>query len=148
MAAQSVLDDLQDSTVDILAPEYHRLNRPDERQHLASIEAFLSAAAAAFLIPYLAQLAKHAADATREALAAKFTPANVNDHLIANATTLMSTASEEDHYKAIRVAEASYYEFVGTYDIPDEVPARCVRAMTARIVEVRVSSKDRPQRAK
>lgn len=64
MASSSLVDDLKDSLVDALAPEYHRLNPPGDRYHLPGIESFLAVVVVTFLVPFLKKLAENAADKT------------------------------------------------------------------------------------
>jgi hypothetical protein len=129
LSTDTLMDDLKDAVVDLLAPEYHRLNRPGERQLLPSIEVFLAAVAACFVVPYVKRMAEKAADASWAKLAEQ--AAKRRSYLELNAT-VPTNASEilglrdVNNAEALAAATEAEDRFLSAHGIPPDVRSQVI----------------------
>jgi hypothetical protein len=143
MTTGALIEAIKDACVEDLAAEYHRLNRPDERQHLPSIEWFLGGVAAAFLVPYVKRLAEKAADATWKQLATRLAKnrdySTLESQIPGDASTTIENCSDEEHLQATNEAESVLLLFLSEHDIPEDVQSRVVVRIRETLVHVRRS---------
>jgi hypothetical protein len=135
MSAYAIVEDIKDATVDTLAPEYHRLNRTSERQHLPSIEVFLTAVAASFLVPYVKRIAEKAADETWNKAVQVFGKNRSYEELQAelppNAGEVVARSDFRQHREALADGDVSLDLFLAQHGIRQEIRLRVVSEVRA-----------------
>jgi len=146
MSEDNVIEDIKDTLIDIIGPEYHRLSKPGIRYHLGTIEIFLGAVASAFLLPYLKKLAEKTAEATWNAL---FQPTSGTEKtgisdavLLQESKSLIQSASESDEAAARSVAQEELRRFLEENKFPGAVQTKVVKSIVLYLEEARRIEKE------
>jgi hypothetical protein len=142
MADEDLEEDLKDEALESIAREYHRLNPPGVRLFLsaAALEAVVSAAAGAFLIPYLKVLGEKAGEKTWQILTSmKRKPKEQDSPVVKDCIELIKGSSLEERQAAYERAKLEVTKLLIQNNFTEQACSRVVESMNA-VMESKASS--------
>jgi len=147
MNDDTLIEDMKDRILDVIAPEYHRLNSAGVKHYIGTIEVFLGAVATAFLLPYVKKLAELSAQATWDSLSRSGRKSkedvSTDTTLLRRTRVLIERASAADEAEARKLGEQAVRRFLEEQAFPGPIRDQTVETIVLYIDEIRRSPGDK-----